>query len=295
MSQINCLSIPHPPSIDHVVVSCDTAQRPTLPACCSLPSMNRPVSPVPSDASTTTNSSCESCPPWPESHSVISHLALNSGLDEIPNNPEGAGLATILAGGHINRKQRKGPNPRITTEPALFVYYRTGTYGPQFGYRLLLVKQGNNVDSVERWTNARGPIEPDTSEMLVFPANGRDMLVVPEKETSLSEGNRAVIDLVIDLPLFQTLSANTPNVILDHLRQNDCRTPTSELTLRSLPLKITYGSRDAHRLLLFPGSRNSPEKIQKEVLDWIGREGIANGGPVCLAFGRKGGKMEVYS
>ena len=257
--------------------------------------MSRPASPTPSDASTATNSSCDSCPPWPASHSVISHLALNSGLDEISNTSGATGLATILAGTSIGRVQRRGPSPRTTTEPALFGYYGTGTYGPQFGYRLLLVEQGNDVDSVGRQVNARGMIGLETSEMLVFPMNGRDMLVIPDDPTSSSQGDRAVVDLIIDLPLFSTVSANTPNRIVDHLRQTGCRTQRSELTLTCLPLRITYGPGEAHRLLLIPGSRNSPEKIQKEVLEWIEREALAKDSPVCLAFGRKGGQLEVYS
>jgi hypothetical protein len=210
--------------------------------------MSRSPSPAPSDESDVTRASCDSCPPWPESDTVISHIALNSHLDEISNSTKGAGLATILSN-HISKRQRRGPNPRITTEPALFDYYQTETYGPQFGYRLLMVQEGNNVDSVAQRMYALGTITPETGEMVIFTKNGEDMIVLPNNASESSKGDRIAIDFVIGLPCLTTISANNPNSLSNYLHQHACRSERSRLTIWPNLIRLTYGSEDENSSL----------------------------------------------
>ena len=81
-----------------------------------------------------------------------------------------------------------------------------------FGYQLVLIEQGNDAHSVGRRTSARGLIELEMSEILLFPTNGRDMLVLPEHPTSSSQEDRAVVHLISELPLFLAVSAKTPDI-----------------------------------------------------------------------------------
>ncbi|KAH8081951.1 hypothetical protein HD553DRAFT_359091 [Filobasidium floriforme] len=270
-------------------------------------------------------STCSSCPPWPISRSVISHLAMNAGLDELSNHPEAGSIADHLESRN-DRKSSRGPNPRVTDKSTAFAYYQTGTHGPQFGYRLVLVEEGNDVDFVSEQVNARGPISGDTAEMLVFPLNSMkdglgEMIVLPERgDRPQASGSRSnddgdaddtdkrtieyVLnsslldnDIHIDLPTFQ------PGTIAKKLQER-CRTQqTSLLTLGSYMQKITYsgvstsGENASRRILIIIRSRNSLEEVEDDILSWInGRASgsVEQGSGVCLIFEERGAGMVVF-
>jgi hypothetical protein len=247
---------------------------------------------------------------------------MNAGLDELSNHPEAGSIADHLA--RLNdRKSRRGPNPRVTDKTTAFAYYQTGTHGPQFGYRLVLVEEGNDVDFVSEQLNARGLISGDTAEMLVFPLNSKkdgpgEMIVLPERgNRSQASGSRSnddddaddtdkrtieyVLnsslldnDIHIDIPTFQ------PGTIANKLRQRRCRTPTSLLTLSDYMQKITYTSsrqEDPGQILVIIRRRNSPETVENEILSWINGQAsgsVEEGSGVCLVFEERGAGMVVF-
>jgi hypothetical protein len=253
---------------------------------------------------------------------------MNAGLDELSNHPEAGSIADHLA--RLNdRKSRRGPNPRVTDKTTAFAYYQTGTHGPQFGYRLVLVEEGNDVDFVSEQLNARGLISGDTAEMLVFPFNSKrdgpgEMIVLPERGnrsgSRLGSGtepdhddaddtdkrtieyvlNSSLLDndndIHIDIPTFQ------PGTISNKLRQR-CRTQTSLLTLGDYMQKITYTYTSSRQedgpgqILVIIRRRNSPETVENEILSWI--KGRASGSVeemsgVCLVFEERGAGMVVF-
>lgn len=250
---------------------------------------------------------------------------MNAGLDELSNHPEAGSIADHLA--RLNdRKSRRGPNPRVTDKTTAFAYYQTGTHGPQFGYRLVLVEEGNDVDFVSEQLNARGPISGDTAEMLVFPLNSKkdgpgEMIVLPERgnrSESRSESgtepdpddaddtdkrtieyvlNSSLLDnnIHIDIPTFQ------PGTIANKLRQRRCRTPMSLSTLCDDMQKITYTSSRQEdgqgQILVIIRRRNSPETVENEILSWINGRASKSGGEgsgVCLVFEERGAGMVVF-
>lgn len=249
---------------------------------------------------------------------------MNAGLGELSNHPEAGSIADHLA--RLNdRKSRRGPNPRVTDKTTAFAYYQTGTHGPQFGYRLVLVEEGNDVDFVSEQLNARGPISGDTAEMLVFPLNSKkdgpgEMIVLPERGnrsgSRLESGtepdnddtddtdkrtieyvlNSSLLDndIHIDIPTFQ------PGTISNKLRQRRSRTPRSLLTLCDDMQKITYTSsrqEDPGQILVIIRRRNSPETVENEILSWINgqaSESVEEGSGVCLVFEERGAGMVVF-
>lgn len=250
---------------------------------------------------------------------------MNAGLGELSNHPEGMQISDYLESRN-DRKSRRGPNPRVTDKTTAFAYYQTGTHGPQFGYRLVLVEEGNDVDFVSEQLNARGPISGDTAEMLVFPFSSKgdgpgEMIVLPEhgnrSGSRLGSGtepdnddtddtDKRTIDYVlnsslldndihhVDIPTFQ------PGTISNKLRQRRCRTPTSLLTLCDDLQKITYTSsrqEDPGQILVIIRRRNSPETVENEILSWIkgrGSGSVEEGSGVCLVFEERGAGMVVF-
>jgi hypothetical protein len=250
---------------------------------------------------------------------------MNAGLDELSNHPEGRQISDHLASRN-DRKTKRGPNPRVTDKTTAFAYHQTGTHGPQFGYRLVLVEEGNDVDFVSGQLNARGPISGDTAEMLVFPFNSKrngpgEMIVLPERgnqsgsrtksgsepdNDDADDTDKRTIDYIlnsslldndihIDIPTFQ------PGTIANKLRQRRCRTPTSLLTLGDYMQKITYTSSRPEdgpgQILVIIRRRNSPETVENEILSWI--KGRASGSVeemsgVCLVFEERGAGMVVF-
>jgi hypothetical protein len=251
---------------------------------------------------------------------------MNAGLDELSNHPEAGSIADHLA--RLNdRKSRRGPNPRVTDKTTAFAYYQTGTHGPQFGYRLVLVEEGNDVDFVSEQLNARGLISGDTAEMLVFPFNSKrdgpgEMIVLPERgnrsgsrlgsgtepdHDDADDTDKRTIDYVlnsslldndihhVDIPTFE------PGTISNKLRQRRCRTPTSLLTLCDDMQKITYTSSRREdgpgQILVIIRRRNSPETVENEILSWINGRASGSGGEgsgVCLVFEERGAGMVVF-
>lgn len=251
---------------------------------------------------------------------------MNAGLGELSNHPEGMQISDYLASRN-DRKSRRGPNPRVTDKTTAFAYYQTGTHGPQFGYRLVLVEEGNDVDFVSEQVNARGLISGDTAEMLVFPLNSKkdwpgEMIVLPERGNRSGSGSRSGTepdnddaddtdkrtieyvlnsslldnDIHIDIPTFE------PGTIAKRLRER-CRTQASLLTVGSYMQKITYsgvstsGGNAPSRLLVIIRRRNSPEEVENEILNWIKGRASGSGGEgsgVCLVFEERGAGMVVF-
>lgn len=251
---------------------------------------------------------------------------MNAGLDELSNHPEAGSIADHLA--RLNdRKSRRGPNPRVTDKTTAFAYYQTGTHGPQFGYRLVLVEEGNDVDFVSSQLNARGPISGDTAEMLVFPLNSKEngpgeMIVLAERgnrsRSRLASGtepdnddaddtDKRTIDYVLNSSLLDNdihidISTFQPGTIAKRLRER-CRTQASLLTVGSYVQKITYsgvstsGENAPSRLLVIIRSRNSPEEVEDDILSWIIDWAPGSGeqvSGVCLVFEERGAGMVVF-
>jgi len=187
----------------------------------------------------------------------------------------------------------------MTDVASLFSYYRTGTHGPQFGYKLILVEKGNDVNLVEKRIMTSGPIGSTTAEMLVFPRDGQEMIVLPDNISTPTspETDQAASGFILRSTFPETATADVPGAIATKIRQISCRRPISRLTLGGTLLRVTADNKQhPDHLLLVVESRNSPERIEEQVIGWLEeqRDATETRSDFCLVFREKEGGMSVY-
>jgi hypothetical protein len=107
-----------------------------------------------------------------------------------------------------------------TMRGAFFVQHQTGRYGPQNGWRIVSVQAGNLPSQVERIVQEMGGIEPDTAEMVYFPANGGE--VARYKDTEEVGTTRRAIQHILASSFFDTIDITEPWDITRYIRMNGC-------------------------------------------------------------------------
>lgn len=104
---------------------------------------------------------------YPAGTSPLTHIIFSGLLGEYSNAPPiHQGIPLVRRPRFMPRSVFAALPPRI--QPCLFALYQTGMHGPQNGWKLICVEEGNDPEEVGRYLEGLGRIERDSKGMIIF-------------------------------------------------------------------------------------------------------------------------------
>ena len=253
---------------------------------------------------------------WPPCTSLLTHIAYQGGLDEIPNAIQDDSLCRSLASSGRSPSQflrPRGPyDPQDRTRvPFMFVLYQTGMHGPQNGFRLIVAENGIAPRSAADALDAMGPIRRDTAEMVFLGADDLVEVVadVHDGHHTSREVTRRILSRIHslghcewNLGVHHVAADGDPGCVARPIRESACyplstrkkgaAVSATSLTGRAMLLHVMpAGESRVCEGLILAKEGVSPEFIEQI---WLGLEPDDSGGTSTVTIFQPDGRIIVY-